>query len=129
MAVTYAKLRGVLDKLMYLDTVAVYRLSQTKSDDGFDDYTESETAVLQDIPCKLSQYGKDMLMSKTAESATVQIDLRLCCAPDVDIRENDHLVVTHQGQTFNLYAGTRFAYPTHQAISVRRTREARQDGT
>ena len=63
MAVTYAKLRGVLDKLMYLDTVAVYRLSQTKSDDGFDDYTESETAVLQDIPCKLSQYGKDMLMT------------------------------------------------------------------
>ena len=31
--------------------------------------------------------------------------------------------------TFNLFAGTRFAYPTHQEISVRSVREAKQNGT
>ncbi|WP_303164473.1 hypothetical protein [Mitsuokella multacida] len=115
-------------RLMYKDTMTVYRVSRVQADDGSDDYEESETPVLRDVPCKLSQYSKDLLMAKTAQAATVHIDLRVCCAPDVDIREQDRLVVKHQGQTFELFAGTRFAYPTHQEISVRTVREAKQNG-
>ncbi|WP_337378649.1 hypothetical protein [Mitsuokella jalaludinii] len=115
--------------LMYKDAMTVYRVSRTQADDGSDDYEESETPVLSDVTCKLSQYGKDLLMAKTAQAATVHIDLRVCCAPDIDIREQDRLVVRHQGQTFDLFAGTRFVYPTHQEISVRSVREAKQNGT
>lgn len=121
-------LKGILGQLMYKDTMTVYRVSRVQADDGSDDYEESETPVLHDVPCKLSQYGKDLLMAKTTQAATVQIDLRVCCAPDVDIREQDRLVIKHQGQTFELFAGTRFAYPTHQEISVRSVREAKQNG-
>lgn len=121
-------LKGILEQLMYKDTMTVYRVSRVQADDGSDDYEESETPVLRDVPCKLSQYGKDLLMAKTAQAATVHIDLRVCCAPDVDIREQDRLVVKHQGQAFELFAGTRFAYLTHQEISVRTVREAKQNG-
>lgn len=122
-------LKGILSQLMYKDVMTIYRVSRTQADDGSDDYEESETPVLSDVPCKLSQYGKDLLMAKTAQAATVHIDLRVCCAPDIDIREQDRLVVKHQGQTFELFAGTRFVYPTHQEISVRSVREAKQNGT
>lgn len=126
---TYQGMRLALSHLMYKDAMTVYRVSRTQADDGSDDYEESETPVLSDVPCKLSQYGKDLLMAKTAQAATVHIDLRVCCAPDIDIREQDRLVVRHQGQTFDLFAGTRFVYPTHQEISVRSVREAKQNGT
>lgn len=126
---TYQGMRLALSHLMYKDTMTVYRVSRIQADDGSDDYEESETPVLCDVPCKLSQYGKDLLMAKTAQAATVHIDLRVCCAPDIDIHEQDHLMVKHQGQTFDLFAGTRFAYPTHQEISVRSVREAKQNGT
>ena len=125
---TYQGMRLALSHLMYKDTMTVYRVSRIQADDGSDDYEESETPVLNDVPCKLSQYGKDLLMAKTAQAATVHIDLRVCCAPDIDIREQDRLVVKHQGQTFDLFAGTRFVYPTHQEISVRSVREAKQNG-
>lgn len=125
---TYQGMRLALSHLMYKDTMTIYRVSRVQADDGSDDYEESETPVLSDVPCKLSQYGKDLLMAKTAQAATVHIDLRVCCAPDIDIHEQDHLLVKHQGQTFELFAGTRFAYPTHQEISVRRVREAKQNG-
>lgn len=126
---TYQGMRLALSHLMYKDTMTVYRVSRVRADDGSDDYEESETPVLSDVPCKLSQYGKDLLMAKTAQAATVHIDLRVCCAPDIDIHEQDHLVVKHQGQTFDLFAGTRFAYLTHQEISVRSVRKAKQNGT
>ena len=124
---TYQGMRLALSHLMYKDTMTVYRVSRVRADDSSDDYEESETPVLSDVPCKLSQYGKDLLMAKTAQAATVHIDLRVCCAPDIDIREQDRLVVKHQGQTFDLFAGTRFVYPTHQEISVRSVREAKQN--
>lgn len=121
-------LQSILSQLMYKDTMTVYRVSRIQADDDSDDYEESETPVLEKVPCKLSQYGKDLLMAKTAQAATVHIDLRVCCAPDIDIREQDHLMVKHQGQNFDLFAGTRFVYPTHQEISVRSVREAKQNG-
>ena len=97
-------------------------------DEDEDDYEDEETLVTEDVPCKLSQYGKDLLASKTERALSVKIDLRLCCARDVDIREGDRVVVSHQGQTFELFAGTRFVYPTHAEVSVRRSEEAGNDG-
>lgn len=122
-------MKGILQHLMYKDTATVYRLVEGQADDGSDDYTDEEQEIYKDLSCKLSQYDKDLLASKTERAVSVTIDLRLTCAPDVDIREADRLVVSHQGQTFELYAGTRFAYPTHQEISVRRSREAKNDGS
>lgn len=70
-------LQSILDRMMYKDTMTFYRVSRVQADDGSDDYEESETPVMSDVACKLSQYGKDMLPAKTAQAATVHIDLRI----------------------------------------------------
>ena len=119
---------GILQSVMYHDRASIYRLVQGKAADGSDDYEDAEALVAEDIPCKLSQYGKELLASKTERALSVKIDLRLCCARDVDIREGDRVIVSHQGQTFELFAGTRFVYPTHAEVSVRRSEEAGNDG-
>ena len=119
---------SILQSVMYHDRADVYRLTPGKVADGSDDYEDEEALVAKDVPCKLSQYGKELLASKTERALSVKIDLRLCCARDVDIRAVDRVVVSHEGQTFELFAGTRFAYPTHAEISVRRSREAGSDG-
>lgn len=118
---------SILQSVMYHDRASIYRLVSGKAADGSDDYEDAEALVAEDVPCKLSQYGKELLASKTERALSVKIDLRLCCARTVDIREGDRVIVSHQGQTFELFAGTRFAYPTHAEISVRRSGEAGND--
>ena len=119
---------SILQSVMYHDCASIYRLVPGNAADGSDDYEDAEALVAKDVPCKLSQYGKELLASKTERALSVKIDLRLCCARDVDIREGDRVVVSHQGQTFELFAGTRFVYPTHAEVSVRRSEEAGNDG-
>ncbi|MBQ9364839.1 MAG: hypothetical protein IJT82_03595 [Schwartzia sp.] len=121
-------LRGLLHGIMYKDTASVYRLAPVMADDGSDDWQESEEAIYSDIPCKLSQYGKELSVDKKERAVDVSINLRLCCDPDYDIRENDRVMVNHRGKIFDLYAGVRFPYPTHQEISMRRKMEAGNDG-
>lgn len=119
---------SILQSVMYHDRVSIYRLVSGKAADGSDDYEDAEALVAEDVPCKLSQYGKELLASKTERALSVKIDLRLCCARAVDIREGDRVVVSHQGQKFELFAGTRFVYPTHAEVSIRRSEEAGNDG-
>ncbi len=120
----YPKLQGLLNRIMYLDTATVYRLNKCLDDDGSDDYSEEETEVYVDIPCKLSQYGKEFSQDKTDKAVNLIVDLRLCCDPSYTILENDIIKVTHNGQNFIMNAGKRFVYPTHQEIPVKQVKEA-----
>ena len=116
--------RNVLRQVMYKDRAIVYRKEKTKGKNGFCDQREAETPVYDGIPCKLSQYGRSLTADKAERATNIGLDLRLCCDPEYEILENDRVTVLHQGQTFNLFAGSRFAYPTHQEISLRRKMEA-----
>lgn len=120
----YLKLQGLLHSIMYKDTANIYRVAKVQADDGSDDYDEAETAVYENVPCKLSQYGKDLTQDKTARGLNLIMDLRLCCSPEYQILENDIVDVTHNGQHFLLNAGKRFVYPTHQEIPVKQVKEA-----
>ena len=117
-------LKGILHSFMYKDRVTVYRHQKVISDDGTDDYEKTLAIVYEDISCKLSQYEKELPAHTSERAMEVSINLRLCCDPELDIRPNDILKVSHQGQLFTLHAGQKFAYPTHQEISVRRRKEA-----
>ena len=120
----YARLQGILHNLMYKDTANIYRLTHVQADDGSDDYDEGETPVYEEIPCKLSQYNKDLTQDKTDRGVNLISDLRLCCSPEYQIRENDIVEITHNGQHFRMNAGKRFVYPTHQEIPVKQVKEA-----
>lgn len=115
-------LRGILNRIMYKDRLTVSRQFDIVDGENADDYL-IET-VYKDIPCKLSQYGKDPAGERRDREYAISADLRVCLDPKYNILPNDIMEVTHQGQTFLLNAAKPFKYPTHQEISVRRDSEA-----
>lgn len=112
-------LKGILHKAMYKDRADIYRHVKEKRESG----KSGVSQVYEGIPCKLSQYGKALPFHLEDMAVKTSLDLRLCCDPSYSIRPGDVVKVRHQGQLFTLYAGTRFAYPTHQEISLRRNKE------
>ena len=116
-------LRGLLDRFMYLDTARIMRQVRITID-NVDDFKQE--LIWEDIPCHLSQYGKQLYSHRDDVSQKLTADLRLCCRPSVDIRANDYLTVEHQGDEWNLIAGEVFRYPTHLEVSCRRRKEAGQ---
>ncbi len=122
MQLPYRQCRTALMQYMYHDRVTVSRQMPVVDDEGADDYAVQN--VYTDIPCKLSQYGKELQGEKRPREYWLRTDLRVCLEPSYDIRPNDILTITHQDQTFVLNAAQAFRYPTHQEISVRREDEA-----
>lgn len=119
------KLRQILHKIMYHDRVDVYRAKLTTIGHT-DDYTEDFELIHSQIPCKFSQYGKTLYAHRDDTSQKLTDDLRICYDPEIVILPNDILKISHQGQTWKLFAGEQFNYPTHTELSVRRRKEAGQ---
>ena len=120
------RLRQLLHQFMYKDKANVYRAVTNKTGWKSANDRAFET-VYENIPCHLAQYGKELSAHRDDRAQLITEDLRLDCAPDIEILENDVVEITHQGQTFKLVAGTAFSYSTHKEISVRRRKEARQE--
>lgn len=118
-----AGLQSLLRRFMYHDTATVMRQMATVDDEGADDYDVQ--VIYEDIPCKLSQYGKDISTAVTDRQADISMDFRLTCDPSYDIKPNDIIRVQHEGQEFLLNAAMPFKYKTHLEISLRRKDEAR----
>lgn len=116
-------LQNLLLKYMYKDTANVYRSVAVK--DGLTDDFNFEM-VYENVPCKLSQYGKEISAHKDDRAQHITEDLRLCYCPEIDILENDVIEVEHCGQIFKLIAGTAFKYFSHVELSVRRRKESNQ---
>ena len=119
------KLRGLLHKILYKDVATIYRSIKIKDEEtGVSDF--SFQPVYEDLPCKLSQYGKELSAHRDDRAQHITEDLRLACDPEIEIQENDVVDVLHEGETFKLIAGTSFNYLTHKEISMRRRKEAEQ---
>ena len=114
-------LRGLLYKYIYKDTAEIYRAVAVS--DVVDDF---ELKKVGECAGKLSQYGHELATHRDDVSQKITNDLRWCCDSDIDIRPNDYLKINHEGQSFELFAGEKFSYPTHCEISCRRRKEAGQ---
>lgn len=118
-------LRGLLRDIMYKDRADVYRGVKIKV--GLtDDFDEDWQLIYEQIPCKLSYYGKTITAHRDDRAQHLTTDLRLTCHPEIEIRPNDFVRVAHCGQVWELVAGEEFNYETHKEISVRRRKEAGQ---
>lgn len=115
-------LKGLLRSVMYQDRVTVRRQTNTFDDEGA--ACSKLGDVYTDVPCKLSQYGKMLASHQEDRAFVLSNDLRLCCDPVIDIRPNDVLMVTHQGELWRLRAGKAFLYPTHQEIQAQKAGES-----
>lgn len=118
-------LQGLLHEIMYNDVASISRgVEVEENGTGASDYEFQ--IVYENLPCKLSQYGKELSAHRDDRAQHITEDLRMTCDPDVEIQENDVIDILHEGETFKLVAGTSFNYPTHKEISLRRRREAVQ---
>ena len=118
-------LRNILHKFMYNARADVYRARLSKVG-RTDDYVSEFELVYSDIPCKLSQYGKQLSAHRDDVSQKLTTDLRLTFDPEYQILPNDVIQIRQEGQEFKLFAGEQFSYETHAELSVRRRREAGQ---
>lgn len=117
----YDRMKNLLNKFMYHDYATICRQLPVVDDEGADDFTVE--IIYSNIPCKLSQYGKEIISTVTDRQVDESFDFRITLDPDYDIRPNDIIKVLHRGQEFLLNAVKPFKYPTHQEISVRRKDE------
>lgn len=117
----WERCRKYLAKYMYRDKVTVTRQVAAVDEDGADTYELQD--VYKDVPCKLSQCGKELQSGQEARAFHMSNDLRLCVDPDIKILPNDILTITHEGQQFQLNAAMPFPYPDHVEISARRKEE------
>lgn len=113
-------MRKILADLMYKDTATVTRMMPAGG--VVDDYDPQ--VVYTDIPCKLSQYGKELEQHQEERAYVLTTDLRLCLSPEYTIAPDDWIVVDHQGQQFGMNAGQPFVYPSHQEVPLRKKSDA-----
>nr|WP_319487245.1 hypothetical protein [uncultured Caproiciproducens sp.] len=93
----------------YFDHCSTYRRIDTK-DPETKQTKQTETAVLQNIPCALSQ-NKGRELSLNGDYGKASGSYTLFCAPDTDMVKGDKAVVTTgAGQIFTLWAGKPFSY-------------------
>lgn len=93
----------------YFDHCSTFRRSDVK-DPETKQTKQIETAILQNIPCALSQ-NKGGELSLSGDHGTATGSYTLFCAPDADIAKGDKVAVTTAaGQTFMLWAGKGFSY-------------------
>lgn len=102
----------------YFDRCDIYRRSDVK-DPKTKQTEQIETAVLQNVPCALSQ-DKGGELSLNGNYGKASGSYTLFCSPDADIRKGDKVAVTTKaGQKFTLWAGKGFRYPeSHSEIPL-----------
>lgn len=102
----------------YFDLCETYRRSNVKNPDT-KQTEQTETAVLRNLPCALSQ-NKAANLSLSGNYGKAAGTYTLFCAPNADIRKGDKVVVTTSaGQVFTLWAGKGFQYAgSHSEIPL-----------
>lgn len=102
----------------YFDRCDTFRRSDAKNPDT-KQTEQTETAVLRNAPCALSQ-NKGGELSLSGNRGKASGNYTLFCSPDADIRKGDKVkVTTKAGQTFTLWAGKGFSYAgSHNEIPL-----------
>ena len=80
----------VLEKT-YTDKLNIARFMEVTNTDGTTGSKLSEQPVYTDIPCKISFASSDRSDGATEEKNPENLQLKIFCNPDVDIRKGDTL--------------------------------------
>lgn len=107
--------RTALEQYHYKDSCTVIQFQAVK-DSKTKLTKQTEVAVLEDLPCKLSfEIVKNTGSSETAAALTQSTKLFL--APEVQIPPGSKILITHQGETTAYeQSGQPAVYPSHQEI-------------
>ena len=118
MPMLYGQCQTALRRYMYCDRVTISRQIHVLDDEGADNF--AMTDIYTDVPCKLSQYGKEMQSEKRDREYWLRTDLRICLEPSYDIQPDDVLTITHEGHLCCMRP---------RRLSIRRIKKSACEGT
>lgn len=110
--------------MTYDDRCSVFRAAKETLPSGesvFHSGTDG-MPVYTDIPCALSSPSGGKL-TRSPSTASVPTDYVLFTRPEIEIKPNDTVVVTHLGLDLVLYAGLAMRYPSHIQLPLKLKKE------
>ena len=109
--------RAVMDRT-YTGRMDVYGYVDVETDYG--ETKQERQALLQDIPCALSQYQLRTAAHSDSHSER-SYQAKLFVSPDVKIPSGSDVEVRQDGMTYRFkYSGEAFPYISHQEIMIER---------
>lgn len=118
------KLSGFFKKLLYKDTMDVYRLQLRKNDDFSSTNEQIVTPVYMGIPCKISNNYHDLPEEDSFLVNPTNAHYSVFCEPTYKIRKGDKLIIHRfddnkkEVETINQYAGKPSIEINHQEITL-----------
>lgn len=121
----YESLRKAAEGMLS-DRCEVWRGAETVRPNGTTTITFAQ--IRQDMPCRISRIAsrKDDVRQQLPP-LTFEMDARLYCAPNSDVRAGDRIVIQRAaggGWERQYTAGDMFVYPSHCEIPLQREGEA-----
>lgn len=116
---------GKLYTMLYDDRMDVYRTSKEQNEDYSTNISYNPVAIYEKVPCRLSFSSDDTGTDSEVDRNPVKFNPKLFCAPDVDLKAGDYVVVrryTDNGSVARTYEGTIALsswYTTHQEAFMR----------
>lgn len=114
---------GKIHKILYSDTMTVYRRQEVLNPDGTTDIDIEQTAIYVDVPCRLSfTRSYDRADGKQVDANYIDVQPTIHCSPDIITRSGDYCVLNRcddKGSTMKIFKGnlgdSRW-YSDHQEI-------------
>ena len=108
-------LKEINNRLMYQDRLSVSRYTVTEEEDGSNKRVLTAVSELSDIPCRLDiKRADDPELPEDVNQ--IKVTYTVFSNPEHVFRAGDHLIVTHQGSTYELTAGNPILYLHHQEV-------------
>lgn len=109
-------------KTLYQDRLTIYRYLTSTNTDGTTKVADNPTAIISDVPCRISFESMDSPGQMTESSNPISLSPKLFVGPEINILAGDRLSIARkddQGTTHEVYvglAGKANWFPTHQEV-------------
>lgn len=121
---------GKFLSMLYDDQFDVYRTEKDLNPDQTTDIFYMQEPKYSNVPGRISFVSDDRGSDTAVDATPIQYDPKLFCAPDVDIKAGDYIVLRRlddQGNVTHTYKGRAAKpswYTTHQEVFIRVNEEA-----
>lgn len=108
----------------YTDRLSINRFTEITNSDGTIGIGMPEEPLYSDVQCRISFNISDNPETTREDSNPIYLQVKIFCAPNVDIQKGDILVAERIGdegeviETYNGKANLPFKYVTHQEVLV-----------
>lgn len=113
---------GKLLSSTYTDRLSINRFTEITNLDGTTGIRMPEEPLYSNVQCRISFNASDNPETTREDSNPIYLQVKIFCAPDVDIQKGDILIaerIGDEGEVIETYKGIAnlpFKYVTHQEV-------------